>query len=47
MIGCADFLIPVILDQGFQVFAIGWCRVWDIMIREPALQFSLMPLVVC
>lgn len=42
-----DFRLPVGLDESLEVLAISRSWIWDIVVREPALELSLMPLVVC
>lgn len=42
-----DVVLPVLLHEVLQVLAVGWSRVGDIVVRQPALELSLMPLVVC
>jgi len=41
-----DVVIPVLLDELLQVSAVGGGRVGDVVVREPSLQFRLVPLVV-
>lgn len=38
--------LPVVLDEDLEIFSIRGSGVGDIMIREPSLQFSFVPLVV-
>ena len=38
--------IPVLCDSVSQIFAIGGCGVWDIVIIQPLLEFGLVPGVV-
>lgn len=45
--GIDHILLPVVLDQGFQIFAISCFRMRDVVVREPSLQLSLVPFVVC
>jgi len=41
-----DLLIPVLLDQALQVLAISRRRVGNVVVRQPALELSLVPFVV-
>jgi hypothetical protein len=38
--------VPVLLDQVLEILAVGRGRVWDVVVRQPTLELSLMPLVV-
>lgn len=42
-----DVVLPVVLDQVFQVLAVGGSWVRDVVVRQPALQLSLVPFVIC
>jgi hypothetical protein len=41
-----DVVLPVLLDEVGQVLAVGRGSVWHIVVGEPALELSLVPLVV-
>ncbi len=41
-----DLGLPVALDEILEILAIGWSRVWDVVIREPTLKFGFVPFVV-
>lgn len=38
--------LPVVLDQVLEVLTVGCLWMWDIVVSEPSLKLSLMPLVV-
>jgi hypothetical protein len=44
--GIYDLSLPICLDKILKIFSVCGGRIWDIVIREPALQLSLMPFVV-
>lgn len=46
LVGRDGVALPVLLDQTLEILAIGGRRVGDIVIREPALELRLVPLVV-
>jgi hypothetical protein len=39
-------VIPAVLDQVLKILAVSGGGIGDVVIREPAFQFSLMPFVV-
>ena len=39
-------VLPVLLDQILQILAICWSRVGDVVVGEPSLELSLVPLVI-
>lgn len=41
-----DVVVPVLLHQVLQVLAIGGSRIRDVVVGQPALKLSLVPLVV-
>lgn len=45
-VGLDDVILPVLLNKVGQVLAVGGSRVGDVVVGEPALKLSLMPLVV-
>lgn len=47
LVGRDGVVLPVLLDQVLEVLAVGRGGVRDIVVREPALELGLMPLVVC
>lgn len=46
LVGGDDIVVPVLLDQRLEVLAVRGRRVRDVVVREPALELGLMPLVV-
>ena len=42
-----NVVLPVVLDEVLKVFTIRRRRIRDVVIREPSLQLSLVPFVVC
>lgn len=40
-----DFGLPVVLDKILEVLAVCWCRVWDVVVRQPSLKFGFVPFV--
>lgn len=42
-----NIVLPVLLNQILQVLAVCRCWVWDVVVREPTLELSLVPLVIC
>jgi len=32
-----DLGLPIVLDEILKVFAVGGCRIWDAVIRQPSL----------
>ena len=45
-VGRRNFIVPAALDQIFQIGTVCGSWIWDIVIREPSFELSLMPLVV-
>lgn len=45
-VGLGDVVLPVLRDEVGQVLAVGRSRVGHVVVGEPALELSLMPLVV-
>jgi len=41
-----DLGLPVVLDKILEVLAVCWCRVWNIVIRQPSLKLSFVPFVI-
>jgi len=46
VVGLSDVVFPAVLDEVLQVLAVGRGGVWDVVIRQPPLQLSLVPFVV-
>ena len=46
VVGLSNLVVPVVLDQVDKVLAVGRGRVGHVVVGEPALKLSLMPLVV-
>lgn len=46
VVGLGDLGVPVVLDKVLQILAIGGGGIGDVVVREPALELGLMPLVV-
>ena len=46
VVGLSNVVLPVLLDEVGQILAVGRGRVGDVVVGEPALKLSLMPLVV-
>lgn len=46
VVGLGDVVLPVLADEITQVLAVGRGGVGDVVVGEPALKLSLMPLVV-
>ena len=42
-----NVIFPVVLDEVLKIFAIRRCRIRDVVVREPSLELSLVPFVVC
>ncbi len=42
----SNFRLPVVLYQIFEVLAICWSRVRDVVIGKPTLKLSLVPLII-
>jgi len=38
--------VPVALDEFLKICAICRCRIWDVVVTEPALEFGFVPFVV-
>lgn len=47
VVGLGDIVLPVLLHQILEVFAVGRSGVGYVVIGEPSLKLSLVPLVVC
>lgn len=47
LVWSCDVGVPVVLHKILEVLAICGSGIWDVMIGEPSLEFSLMPFVVC
>ena len=46
VVWCSDLGLPVVLDEDLEVFAVGRCRVGNVVIRQPSLKLGFMPFVV-
>lgn len=44
---CGNLVFPVGLDKVDEVFTISGSGEWDVVVRQPSLKLSLVPLVVC
>ena len=42
-----DVVIPILSNEVLQILAISWSGVWDVTVRQPSLEFRLVPFVVC
>jgi hypothetical protein len=38
--------LPVVLDKILEVLAVCWCRVRDVVVRQPSLKFGFVPFVI-
>jgi hypothetical protein len=47
IVGCDDLVIPVLLDEVFQVLAVCRSWIWNVVVRQPPLELCLVPFVVC
>lgn len=41
-----DLVVPVLLDEVFEIFPICGSGMWDVVVRQPSLKLRLVPLVV-
>jgi hypothetical protein len=46
VVGSDNVVVPVLLDQLFEIFAIRGGRIWDVVIGEPSLELSFVPFIV-
>lgn len=45
-VGLNHEVTPVLFNQALKVFAVSWCRIGNIVVRQPPLELGLVPLVV-
>lgn len=46
VVGLDGVVIPILLNEVLEIFAVGSSWKWDVVIGQPALELSLVPLVV-
>ena len=47
LVRSCNVAVPVVLHKILKIFPVCGCRVRDVMVGQPPLKLSLMPLVVC